>query len=574
MGKSGYLYKEGANVQSWKKRWFVLENGIVKYFKDEKSSKLIKEFRIINAELNAPSTLEEARKKPKQFVFTISASPDLQSSLESSTSGLLSESRVFFLAASSQAEKIEWQRAFEDEGAYHAPIDYDKDLIEKYDTGTSELSESADGDTSPVPSNDKGLVPLNVSVLKAECGSSPPASPSLKIDSPTRRVAAQPSDIDDSTANSKKGRWRCLHTFSGHSAAVSAMVVPREVPDDPRLRLLFTGSADKTVKIWNYEQKSLLSTLKASKPVSSLVYAEQEKVVLCASGQDKTIRGWELGPDLSGSSSFGLESGQNPVTVLAVCSSKSMLASADTKKEIRLWDIPQRKCVATFNGNNAKIIGLEVLEQDQQLLSASEDGVIKIWDLRKTGECIATVEPSGAAISHIAVGEIEKAVFTSCVDNSIKIRDFRNDFFFKDYHCVDGVRFADCSGLCTCELPQAAPPVTEQQTITVGGRQRKIANVIPVSQLTPYSTQSSHTYVIASSEKNIKFWDYEVRFSSKGKEIEMSWDCSLRAHDANITALLGTRAFSMSDVRLFTASLDKTVKMWGNLYTPDSPTVV
>eukprot|EP01105_Mastigella_eilhardi_P015535 TRINITY_DN355_c3_g1_i1.p1 TRINITY_DN355_c3_g1~~TRINITY_DN355_c3_g1_i1.p1 ORF type:complete len:482 (-),score=142.11 TRINITY_DN355_c3_g1_i1:83-1447(-) len=65
--KSGYLVKEGGRVRSWKKRWFVLENCCLRYYKDKTDSKVQGEIKVETA---TQVMIAERSKKPCLSILT------------------------------------------------------------------------------------------------------------------------------------------------------------------------------------------------------------------------------------------------------------------------------------------------------------------------------------------------------------------------------------------------------------------------------------------------------------------------------------------------------------------------
>lgn len=65
--KTGWLTKEGAKWHTWKKRFFVLENGIVTYKKNPSGTKVLGRFSLEDVSIIRPTN---ARPK-KQYCFEL-----------------------------------------------------------------------------------------------------------------------------------------------------------------------------------------------------------------------------------------------------------------------------------------------------------------------------------------------------------------------------------------------------------------------------------------------------------------------------------------------------------------------
>lgn len=74
------------------------------------------------------------------------------------------------------------------------------------------------------------------------------------------------------------------------------------------------------------------------------------------------------------------------------------LSSAGTDKNlIRIWEVKQQKCVATFSEHTKPIRCLAFSENGYHLASAADD-CVKLWDLRKLKvfKCVVRGPDSGA----------------------------------------------------------------------------------------------------------------------------------------------------------------------------------
>eukprot|EP01124_Arcella_intermedia_P020205 TRINITY_DN27703_c0_g1_i1.p1 TRINITY_DN27703_c0_g1~~TRINITY_DN27703_c0_g1_i1.p1 ORF type:complete len:436 (-),score=138.44 TRINITY_DN27703_c0_g1_i1:181-1488(-) len=92
MIKDGYLIKEGGNVKSWKKRWFVLGQNTLSYYASPKSLKKV--LGVIN--LTDVSEVSTTYAKKKDFCLQI-----------------VTKRRVYYMVAESKPSLEEWKTAIE-----------------------------------------------------------------------------------------------------------------------------------------------------------------------------------------------------------------------------------------------------------------------------------------------------------------------------------------------------------------------------------------------------------------------------------------------------------------------------
>jgi len=100
------------------------------------------------------------------------------------------------------------------------------------------------------------------------------------------------------------------------------------------------------------------------------------------------------------------------------------LISASNDKTIKVWDIETRQCVRTLQGHTEEVTSIKSCIKGKFLISCSEDKTLKIWDLHK-GECIFSKQYP-EKVHHIFVTPDDTKVILTCRDFSIKVLDIRN----------------------------------------------------------------------------------------------------------------------------------------------------
>ncbi|TID30401.1 hypothetical protein CANINC_001002 [Pichia inconspicua] len=293
--------------------------------------------------------------------------------------------------------------------------------------------------------------------------------------------------------------WRkgfySLKTFKGHTEGVLCCQFDNN-------KLLMTGSYDKTVKIWNTDTGELIRTLTGHEMgVKSLVFDDQK---LITGGLDATIKIGEQGNKLivSGSADktvkvwhvdtrtcYTLRGHSDWVTCVKIHPKSRTLFSASDDSTVKLWDLETNKCIATYGGvdncgHTAQVqcvipftftedlvtdLSIETELKDRthiphvsdnvdsdsddddddndddtpetelekfvkrrshlptHLLTASLDNTIKLWDVR-TGKCIRTQFGHIEGVWSIAADTFR--IVSGAQDKSIKIWDLQNG------HCM------------------------------------------------------------------------------------------------------------------------------------------
>jgi RNA polymerase sigma factor (sigma-70 family) len=125
---------------------------------------------------------------------------------------------------------------------------------------------------------------------------------------------------------------------------------------------------------------------------------------LAAGGWDTTVRLFDVA---SGKELMALPARDNPkaderwdqrlVNSVAFSPDGKLLASGCEKSSLKVWDVAQGKCLHTFSGHTARVLGVVFLRDGKTLASVSGDHTLKFWDVN-TGKEIASflAHPSGA----------------------------------------------------------------------------------------------------------------------------------------------------------------------------------
>ncbi|CAD6963969.1 unnamed protein product [Tilletia controversa] len=161
---------------------------------------------------------------------------------------------------------------------------------------------------------------------------------------------------------------------------------------------LISASSDMTIKIWNPHDPAtslLPSTLGChSDYVRCLAHAADANAVI-SGGLDRTVKVWDLG-SASSSSRRGVHSADKPVWELpeqttgqsvyslAVTPAASMIAVGTPARTIRLWDPraqPNASPIANLIGHTDNVRALLISADGRHLLSGSADSTIRLWSV-------------------------------------------------------------------------------------------------------------------------------------------------------------------------------------------------
>jgi WD40 repeat protein len=174
--------------------------------------------------------------------------------------------------------------------------------------------------------------------------------------------------------------------LEGHAENVAALAFS---PDSAKL---FTGSADKTVRVWTVADGKEQGKLETPQPVAALtVVGDGSKIA--TGGGDAVIRLWNIA-DLSKPAAELLEKEltghSQPVTSLITQpNAPTQIVSGSTDGTVRQWST-ESSAARTLN-HGGPVVAVAISPDGQKLVSASPNKIAKLWNATN-GQQIAEVK--------------------------------------------------------------------------------------------------------------------------------------------------------------------------------------
>jgi len=240
-----------------------------------------------------------------------------------------------------------------------------------------------------------------------------------------------------------------LGTYNGHNGAIWAIDVSR------KSEYLITASADASAKIWNVETGKEVMNWTHKAPVRCASFGYGDKQFLTATDQV-----------------FGL----SPSIYIWDISSDPRLAS---------------KPVLEIQGRNeAKILHAMYGPVNEQVVTACEDGTVRIYDVRN-GDQLKVISDHTKAVMQVSYDKLRTTFITSSKDGTARLYDAKTFKLLKTYSTGRPVNSASIS------------PDDEYEIVIVGGGQ---------------SAESVTTTRVDSSQFRVKFYHtiYQEELGSVG----------------------------------------------------------
>jgi WD40 repeat protein len=168
---------------------------------------------------------------------------------------------------------------------------------------------------------------------------------------------------------------RELRRFVGHSASVWSVAV------SPDGKHALSGSADKTIRLWDVGTGREMKRLDGhTGVVTALTFSPNGEQAISA-GYDQAVIVWDLktgkevrrGEGIPGVNCIAM----TPAGKQALISSGKMLV---------MWDVSQGKEITRLEGHTDAIVGLTVSADAKRALTCGDDGTVRLWNLQNRCE--------------------------------------------------------------------------------------------------------------------------------------------------------------------------------------------
>nr|CAB3504685.1 unnamed protein product [Digitaria exilis] len=159
----------------------------------------------------------------------------------------------------------------------------------------------------------------------------------------------------------------------------------------PSKDIVATGGVDTNAVLFDRPSGQILCTLTGhSKKITTLKFVPRDELVVTGSA-DKTVRIWQESENGNYScvhtlkdhtAEVGEASGQEGYTSASFHPDGLILGTGTTDALVKVWDVKTQANVATFEGHVGPVTAMSFSENGYFLATAARDGV-KLWDLRK-----------------------------------------------------------------------------------------------------------------------------------------------------------------------------------------------
>ncbi|CAD7931763.1 unnamed protein product [Amoebophrya sp. A120] len=218
----------------------------------------------------------------------------------------------------------------------------------------------------------------------------------------TLKDGSTPLRVSDSDEN-------CVHILQGHTGFVLSLCVVGDV--------LFTGSQDSTIMIWDLNNLQYIGTLPGHRGFVKCLDSSYAKKVLISGSSDKTLKVWSL-------ETFSCQktlSGQHTDEVHCVKVLDTIFISGSEDKTMRVWDLVTYEALLVVeNAHTSGIFSIQQLAPNI-LMTGGRDRTIKLWNTADKWSLLKPLlPPHYDGVTSLAVSRKLKKMYSVSRDRSIK----------------------------------------------------------------------------------------------------------------------------------------------------------
>lgn len=204
--------------------------------------------------------------------------------------------------------------------------------------------------------------------------------------------------------------YKCQKTLEGHDGIVLALCIQGNK--------LYSGSADCTIIVWDIQNLQKVNTIRAhDNPVCTLVSSHN----MLFSGSLKAIKVWDIvGTELKLKKEL---TGLNH-WVRALVASQNHLYSG-SYQTIKIWDIRSLECVHVLQTSGGSVYSIAVT--NHHIVCGTYENLIHVWDI-ESKEQVRTLTGHVGTVYALAVISTpdQTKVFSASYDRSLRVWSMDN----------------------------------------------------------------------------------------------------------------------------------------------------
>lgn len=197
----------------------------------------------------------------------------------------------------------------------------------------------------------------------------------------------------------------------------------------PDRKWIATAGAEHQITLASTETREVRWTLFGHKDAVTSLKFSPDSARLCSGSADKTVRLW----DVSAGTALGSIDVTSEVNAVAWFANGLQVAAGANDGAVRLWSLPALALVKELKTPDVRVTALEPLAEGTNLLAGASDGVVRRWNVTD-GKVVSELKHD-AAITALAVQPDGKRIVTAGTNKLVRL-----------WNAEDGKAIADLKG--------------------------------------------------------------------------------------------------------------------------------
>lgn len=202
------------------------------------------------------------------------------------------------------------------------------------------------------------------------------------------------------------------NTLTGHQDWVQSVAF------SPDGKWFASASLDRSIRLWETNNGSLLGTLQQSYAVNAVAISS-DGMWLASVGDDGTVRLWEA---KTGTPRGALSVPNSAVYAVAFSPNTKLIAAAGKDRNVYVWEVNGGKRVLTLEGHTGEVYSIAFSPDGKFLASGSADKTVRIWKVAN-GENSATLVGHNDRVMSVVYSPNGKWLASGDAGKSVRLWD-------------------------------------------------------------------------------------------------------------------------------------------------------
>ena len=209
----------------------------------------------------------------------------------------------------------------------------------------------------------------------------------------------------------------CRATLTGHTDQIFSVAI---TPDGGHI---LSGGKDGTIRDWHVptrQQCRIFSDEEEPYYLDIRVLRDGARFISCGATPTDRIELWDLN---SGQRLWATIGHGDVVNSIAALPDGSQAVSASRDTTLKIWNLATGDCLATLNGHTDNVNSVQITPDGMFAVSGSDDKTVKIWNL-DSESCVATLEGHQDKVRSVAISPDGLMIAsTGFTDHTVRLWD-------------------------------------------------------------------------------------------------------------------------------------------------------